>query len=103
MNTQEVANRLVQLCREGKNVEAINELYHDHIVSHEPKGTPMEKTEGKPVLLKEYLSGGISPRKLAVKHGLGLSTVRRWLMRHSKYTSPNTFLLPAVRFVPAGR
>ncbi len=36
MNAQEVANRLVLLCREGKNVEAINELYDDDIVSHEP-------------------------------------------------------------------
>jgi ketosteroid isomerase-like protein len=47
MNTQEVANRLVTLCREGKNIDAVNELYADNIVSHEPKGTPMEKTEGK--------------------------------------------------------
>lgn len=49
--TQEVAERLVQLCREGKNVDAINELYHNNIVSHEPKGTPMEKTEGKEAVL----------------------------------------------------
>eukprot|EP01133_Synstelium_polycarpum_P016504 gene16504-19619_t len=47
MNTQEVADRLVQLCREGKNVDAINELYDEHIVSREPAGTPMEITEGK--------------------------------------------------------
>jgi hypothetical protein len=47
MNTQEVAARLVQLCREGKNADAINELYDDHIVSREPKGSPMEITEGK--------------------------------------------------------
>lgn len=47
MNTQEVANRLVELCREGKNMDAVDELYADHIVSHEPKGSPMEFTEGK--------------------------------------------------------
>ncbi|NRF38305.1 nuclear transport factor 2 family protein [Pedobacter foliorum] len=47
MNTQEVANRLIQLCREGKNLQAIDELYDENITSKEPKGTPMEFTEGK--------------------------------------------------------
>ena len=47
MNTQEVANRLVQLCREGKNAEAIEELYAENVVSKEPKGSSMELTEGK--------------------------------------------------------
>ncbi|WP_214226731.1 nuclear transport factor 2 family protein [Pedobacter sp. B4-66] len=47
MNTQEVANRLIQLCREGKNLQAIDELYGEDIISSEPKGTPMELTEGK--------------------------------------------------------
>lgn len=47
MKTQEVADRLVALCREGKNTTAVDELYADHIVSKEPKGTPMELTEGK--------------------------------------------------------
>lgn len=47
MNTQEVANKLVQLCREGKNEEAIDSLYAENIVSKEPKGSPMELTEGK--------------------------------------------------------
>ena len=47
MNTQEVANRLVELCRQGKNEDAINELYADNIISREPAGTPMEHTEGK--------------------------------------------------------
>ena len=53
MNAQEVASRLVQLCREGKNVEAINELYDDDIVSIEPEGSPMAgKTVGKPAVLE---------------------------------------------------
>jgi len=47
MNTQEVSNRLIQLCREGKNLQAIDELYGEDIISSEPKGTPMELTEGK--------------------------------------------------------
>ena len=53
MNAQEVASRLVQLCREGKNVEAINELYDDDIVSNEPEGSPMAgKTVGKQAVLE---------------------------------------------------
>lgn len=47
MNTQEVADRLVQLCREGKHTDAIDELYADNVVSKEPKGSQMEFTEGK--------------------------------------------------------
>ncbi|MDB5155190.1 MAG: nuclear transport factor 2 family protein [Mucilaginibacter sp.] len=49
---QEVAHKLVDLCREGKNVEAINELYDDNIVSLEPEGSPMAgKTVGKEAVL----------------------------------------------------
>jgi ketosteroid isomerase-like protein len=51
MDTQEVAQKLVQLCREGKNIDAINELYDDNIVSSEPKGTPMELAEGKDAVI----------------------------------------------------
>lgn len=51
MNAQEVANRLVELCREGKNVEAINELYDDNVVSHEPQGSPMKEKTGKQAVL----------------------------------------------------
>lgn len=42
MTTQEVANRLVQLCREGKYQECINELYSPEIVSIEPEGGPWD-------------------------------------------------------------
>jgi ketosteroid isomerase-like protein len=51
MKTQEVAEKLVQLCREGKNIDAINELYADDIVSLEAQGSPMERTEGKEAVL----------------------------------------------------
>jgi ketosteroid isomerase-like protein len=53
MNAQEVANRLVQLCREGKDIDAINELYNDNIVSIEPESSPMPgKTIGKEAVLE---------------------------------------------------
>lgn len=47
MTTQQVADRLVQLCREGKNLQAIDELYADDVISKEPKGHPHEVTTGK--------------------------------------------------------
>ncbi|MNY32452.1 SnoaL-like domain protein [compost metagenome] len=55
MKTQEVANKLVQLCREGKHAEAIEELYADNVVSKEPKGSPMELTEGKEAVKNKTL------------------------------------------------
>ncbi len=45
MTTKEIAERLVSLCREGKNHEAINELYADDIVSLEAQ-EPMKETKG---------------------------------------------------------
>lgn len=47
MTTQEVADRLVALCRESKNVDAIKELYADNVVSVEPDGAPVKVVEGK--------------------------------------------------------
>lgn len=47
MSTQEVANKLVAYCREGKNIDAINDLYADGIISKESKGSPHELVEGK--------------------------------------------------------
>lgn len=46
MTTQEVANRLVSLCREGKNREAQSELYSEDIISLEVKGAPNEEVKG---------------------------------------------------------
>ena len=46
MTTQEVANRLVSLCREGKNIEAMEELYGDNVVSTEMPGAPNPVTSG---------------------------------------------------------
>ncbi|MES2278444.1 MAG: nuclear transport factor 2 family protein [Bacteroidota bacterium] len=53
MTTQEVAAKLVQYCREGKNMDAINELYADDIVSREPKGSATELVEGKDGVLQK--------------------------------------------------
>ena len=40
MNTQEIAKKLVEMCRQGKYLEAQNELYAENAVSIEPEGSP---------------------------------------------------------------
>lgn len=40
MNTQQVADRLVELCRQGKYEQAQDELYADDAVSIEMEGSP---------------------------------------------------------------
>ena len=47
MSTQQVANRLVSLCREGKVLEAGEELYADNIVSYESEPSPVKEARGK--------------------------------------------------------
>lgn len=46
MTTQEVANRLVALCREGKHEQVVKELYSPDIVSIEPQGAPNRIVKG---------------------------------------------------------
>lgn len=47
--------RLVELCAQGKNLQAVEELYDDKIVSIEPMGDEKmpERMEGKPAILKK--------------------------------------------------
>ena len=40
MNTLEIGKKLVELCREGKNEEAVNTLFSADIVSVEAGGPP---------------------------------------------------------------
>lgn len=40
MNTQQVANRLIELCRRGEFSQAQEELYSQDAVSLEPEGAP---------------------------------------------------------------
>jgi len=46
MTTQEVANKLVQYCREGKFEQVYTELYSPDIVSVEPEGAPNRIVKG---------------------------------------------------------
>lgn len=47
MTTQDVANRLVALCSQGKFQEAVSELYSDDIVSTEAGAPPGQSRESK--------------------------------------------------------
>jgi ketosteroid isomerase-like protein len=47
MTTQEVAEELVKLCREGKFMEAVESLYADDIVSMEAAAPPGQSRESK--------------------------------------------------------
>ena len=53
MTTQEVANRLVGLCREGKHQQAVQELYSPDIVSVEPEGAPNRIVKGLDAIAKK--------------------------------------------------
>ncbi len=47
MTTQEVADKLVALCKQGKFDEATNTLYGEHIVSVEAGAPPGQSRESK--------------------------------------------------------
>lgn len=53
MTTQEVANTLVDYCKQGKFNEAINELYSNDIVSIEPDGAPAKEVRGLESVLQK--------------------------------------------------
>ena len=47
MTTQQIADRLVALCRQGKVLEAQEELFGDEVRSVEPSHSPMPTVSGK--------------------------------------------------------
>ncbi len=51
MTTQEVANRLVELCRIGQILESQQELFADNVESYEPKHSPTPPAIGKEAVL----------------------------------------------------
>ena len=53
MSSSEVANRLVELCKQFKNFEAMQELYADDIVSVEalPNSAGANETKGKEAVI----------------------------------------------------
>lgn len=79
MNTQEVANKWAQMCRAGKNLECVNELYAENVVSKEMPGIPnieivtgknrvWKKTKAWLHNVKEFHSGELSDPIVAGNH-----------------------------------
>ncbi|MGH1336599.1 MAG: SnoaL-like domain-containing protein [Aureispira sp.] len=46
MTTQEIANRLVELCRANQQQQAVEELYAENFVSLEAEGAPNQRSVG---------------------------------------------------------
>ena len=51
MTTEQVAKRLVELCRAGKVLEAQQELFADNVTSNEPENSPNKSAKGKEAVL----------------------------------------------------
>lgn len=66
MTTQQVADRLVSLCREGKVLEAGNELYADNIESVEPAHSMSPSASGKAAVQEKGKQFGMS---IEERHG----------------------------------
>jgi len=78
MSTESVAQQLVGLCREGKNMEALELLYADDVTSTEHPNAPNPFTQGKAAVTKksedwynnvqEFHGGEISDPIIAGEH-----------------------------------
>lgn len=78
MSTEKVANRLVELCRAGQNMQAVDELYDESIVSIERDNASNPRVVGKQNVIKkseqwyamvdEFHSGVISDPLIAGNH-----------------------------------
>lgn len=53
MTTQDVADRLVAMCRKGQILEAQEELFAEEVVSHEPAHSPTPVAIGKANVLEK--------------------------------------------------
>ena len=66
MTTQQVANRLVELCRQGDIPKAMQELYAEEIVSVEPEHSPSKSAKGKKNVLEK---GKLFASMIEARHG----------------------------------
>ncbi len=66
MTTQQVADRLVELCRKGQIFEAQQELYDDNIVCVEPSHSQTPFTKGKEAV---FAKGQAFASMMEERHG----------------------------------
>lgn len=69
MNTQEIANKLIELCRQGKFEETQKALYAQDAVSIEPEHVEERETKGLDAIIEK----GRHFRNNADFHGLEIS------------------------------
>ena len=70
MSTKKVADRLIELCRQGQMQQAQEELYGQNMVSIEPAGAPVEKAVG----LKNVVEKGKQfASMIEERHGLSIT------------------------------
>jgi hypothetical protein len=70
MTTSQIADRLVELCRQGAFDAAQRELYADDAISIEPDGTPMQVAEGLEAIQEK---GRHFMASVQVMHGISIS------------------------------
>ena len=70
MTTQQVADRLVELCRQGQIFPAQEELYADDAVSIEPDIAPVKEVRGKKAI---YDKGQLFQSMIVEFHGAQIS------------------------------
>ncbi|MEQ8712665.1 MAG: nuclear transport factor 2 family protein [Cyclobacteriaceae bacterium] len=78
MTTQEIADRLVSLCREGKYEQVYQELYSEDACSTEPEGNPFGTAKGMKEIaekgkrwnemVEKFHSGSLSDPLVAADH-----------------------------------
>jgi len=70
MTTQEVANRLVELCRMGQFEQAQKELYAADAISLEAEPSPMPRVEGLEAIIQK---GQVFQSMVEAFHGITVS------------------------------
>ncbi|MFZ1590953.1 MAG: SnoaL-like domain-containing protein [Chitinophagales bacterium] len=70
MTTQQIADRLVALCRNGQMLEAEQELFADDVVSIEPAYSPAKSAHGKIAVLEK---GKAFANSIEERHGGSIS------------------------------
>ena len=70
MTTLEIANRLVELCRAGKNLQAYEELFSDDACAIEPAHTGIPDAIGKQAMVDKQEMMAMMIMEL---HGTGVS------------------------------
>lgn len=70
MTTQQIADRLVALCRNGQMLEAEQELFADDVKSIEPEHSPVKSATGKIAVLEK---GKAFAASIEARHSASIS------------------------------